>query len=95
MYTISSQRIAEIAAPHLALPKPIKGRYVERGSGRELTSGQVEVRDLALLNFSNKEMAARLGRSARSIASTMTIVLSQYKCKSRKELIALHHGKGL
>lgn len=65
-----------IGVPHLRLPNS------------ELSAGEHAVVELALMGLSNKEISARRGVSARTVANQLRVAYSKLGVSSRFELAA-------
>ena len=87
------------------VPRPIMSRFVEETlkSARHrtvvpprggLSARQREVRDLLLENLSNREIAARLNMSERTVKFHVSNLLSKFGVKRRADLIVLAQADG-
>lgn len=80
----SQQKVAEDLLKSALVDRQVAETYLERW--RALTPRQQQVAALTCLNFTNRQMAARLGISPQTVKSHMRNLLHRFDLHSKEEL---------
>lgn len=78
------QQVAQELLKTALVDRQVSETYLE--NWRELTPRQQQVAALACLNFTNRQIAARLGLSPQTIKAHMRNLLSRFNLHSKAEL---------